>query len=229
VLAKGYAVRLRWVVIGLVLMLAALTAVWRVTPLAGWSALATVTSWAQGSAIHSWLPILILGAYTPASLTLFPRPIITLFAVVTFGPWLGFALAFTGIMIAAMATYALGRGLDPERARLLEGEKLARLRATLQRRGVLAVTAVRLVPIAPFAVVNAAAGALRVRVHHFAIGSAIGILPGTATATVLGDRIAAALRSPELMDFFLITAALLVLVAATLCARRWLARRWTPR
>jgi phospholipase D1/2 len=221
--------RQRWAVIGLVVALAALVAAWQVTPLAEWRELATITSWAQDSAIRSWLPILVLGAYTPASLTLFPRPLITLFAVVAFGPWLGFALAFTGIMIAAMATYALGRGLDPERARLLDPEKLARLRAMLQRRGVLAVTAVRLVPIAPFAVVNAAAGALRVRVHHFAIGSALGILPGTATATVLGDRIAAALRSPEPLDLFLITAALLVLVAATLGARRWLARRWTPR
>jgi phospholipase D1/2 len=227
--AKAYAVRPRWVIIGLVVALAALAAVWRVIPLADWRAVATVTSWAQESAMHSWLPILVLGAYTPASLTLFPRPIITLFAVAAFGPWLGFALAFTGIMIAAMATYVLGRGLDPKRARLLDDEKLARLRVVLQRRGVLAVTAVRLVPIAPFAVVNAAAGALRVRVHHFAIGSALGILPGTATATVLGDRIAAALRSPELLDLFLITAALLVLVAATLGARRWLARRWTPR
>ena len=34
-------------------------------------------------------------------LTLFPRALITLFGVIAFGPWLGFAYAMSGILLAA--------------------------------------------------------------------------------------------------------------------------------
>jgi phospholipase D1/2 len=222
--------RRRWLLLGaLIATLAALAVAWRHTALADWTQLASLAAWAHEPDARIWLPLLVLSAYTPASLTLFPRPVITLFAVATFGPWIGFALAFTGILLAALATYALGMRFDPERARLLEGARAARLRALLQRQGVLAVTAVRLVPVAPFAVVNAAAGALRVRLHHFMLGSALGILPGTAMATVLGDRIAAVIRSPDPLNLFLIAAALCVLVGVTFGARRSIARRWMTR
>ena len=59
----------------------------------------------------------------------------------------------------------------------------------MRRRGVLAMTAVRLVPLAPFAVVNVVAGAIRMRLRHFMLGSALGILPGTLVATVFGDQL----------------------------------------
>jgi uncharacterized membrane protein YdjX (TVP38/TMEM64 family) len=209
--------------------LLALAAAWTYSPLTAWTKAVNVTAWAHDAGARPWVPIVVLAAYTPASMALFPRALITLFAVVAFGPWLGFAFAFTGIMIAAIATYALGVGLDCERLRALAGPRLDRVRALLCRRGVLAVTVVRLVPIAPFALVNAVAGALRIRLSHFAVGSALGILPGTAASTVLGDQIAAALRAPGSVNLYIVAAALLVLVAATLGVRRWLFGRWKAR
>ena len=66
----------------------------------------------------------------------------------------------------------------------------------LSERGLLAVTAVRLVPIAPFFVISVVAGAIRIRLWHFLLGTAIGMLPGTLAATVFADRLQTALRSP---------------------------------
>jgi phospholipase D1/2 len=221
--------RQRWLVFGIGFSaLVALAALWRYSPLAAWAQLATVTEWAHQAGTRPWVPVLILAAYTPASITLFPRPLITLFSVLAFGPWLGFAFAFTGIMIAALATYAAGACWDVRKT-LAPSAPLARLQALLQRRGVLAMSAIRFVPIAPFAVVNAVAGALRVRIWHFAAGSAIGILPGTATATVLGDRIAALLHAPDSFNVYIIAAAMLMLFGATLGVRRWLFGRWNAR
>ena len=39
---------------------------------------------------------------------MFPRPLITLFAVIAFGPWLGFVYSMTGILLAALVTYYVG-------------------------------------------------------------------------------------------------------------------------
>jgi uncharacterized membrane protein YdjX (TVP38/TMEM64 family) len=66
------------------------------------------------------------------------------------------------------------------------------------------------------------AGAIHVRLWHFMLGSAIGILPGTLVATVFGDQLAVALRNPRSINVGLIVAAALVLAAATWAVRRWL-------
>src|SRR6185295_9528014 len=101
------------------------------------------------------------------------RPVITLFAVLAFGPWLGFGYSLGGLLIAALSTYAIGRALDPQRVVRMMGPRLVGITDVLRRRGLLAMTAMRLVPLAPFAIEGLAAGALRIRLWHFAVGSAI--------------------------------------------------------
>jgi uncharacterized membrane protein YdjX (TVP38/TMEM64 family) len=168
--------------------------------------------------------VLVLLAYTPASIVLFPRPLITLFAVAAFGAWHGFAYAFGGIMIAGLATYALGLRLDRQAVRRIARGRLNRLSQVMRRRGVIAMTAVRLVPVAPYAVVNVVAGAIRIQPLHFIIGTAIGILPGTLFATVFGDQLVTGFRDPRSLNPWLIAA--LLGIAGVLAAATWFMRRW---
>ena len=62
------------------------------------------------------------------------------------------------------------------------GPRLNRIRGRVQRGGVLAITAIRLVPIAPFTIVNMVAGASGISFSHYIIGTALGLLPGTRDA-----------------------------------------------
>jgi uncharacterized membrane protein YdjX (TVP38/TMEM64 family) len=163
-----------------------------------------------------------MAAYTPASVLMFPRPLITLFAVVAFGAVGGFFYAFIGIVLAALITYAVGHGMGRSTVRRIAGKRLNRLSSVMRERGLLAMTAVRLVPLAPFAVVNAVAGAIHVRLWHFTLGTAIGILPGTLVATVFGDQLADGLRDPRSINLWVIAAAVILLGSATWLVRRWL-------
>ena len=209
--------------------LVALAAVWRYTPLVAWTDVARVADWAQRLGSRPWTALAVIAAYTPAAFTLFPRPVITLFAVIALGAWAGFACALLGIVIAASVTYATGRRAHEETVLHLGGARVARVREVLERRGVLAVTAVRLVPLAPFIVVNVIAGALRIRFMHFLAGTALGIVPGTATATILGDQLVTALHSPRAVNPWLIASALVVVAGATLAVRRWMLGKWARR
>ncbi len=47
----------------------------------------------------------------------------------------------------------------------------------------------RLLPIVPFTLANYAAGVTAVRPHHFALGTALGLVPSTVLAAVLGDAL----------------------------------------
>jgi len=59
------------------------------------------------------------------------------------------------------------------------------------------MVAVRLVPIAPFTVVNMVAGASHVELRDFVAGTAIGLLPGIIALSVVADSAATALTDPE--------------------------------
>ena len=93
------------------------------------------------------------------------------------------------------------------------------------KRGLLAVMLVRLVPIAPFPVVNLALGALRVRLPDFVVSTVIGMLPGTLATTVLSDQVAAAIEDPTRINGWLIAIAIAGLGTLAYVGQRWLRRQ----
>jgi phospholipase D1/2 len=205
-----------------VMLIAALTAMWKFTPLAYWLDADRVTNWAEAFGNKPWAPILVMLAYTPACILMFPRPVITLFAVVAFGPWLGFVYAMVGIEFAAWLTYVAGQRFSRETVRKVAGRNLNRIIDVMRRRGLIAMTALRLVPLAPFSVEGVVAGAVRIKLWHFMVGTGIGLLPGTLAATILSDQLQAALRDPSEVNYWLIAAAVLIVALATWFVRRWL-------
>jgi uncharacterized membrane protein YdjX (TVP38/TMEM64 family) len=180
-----------------------------------------VIEWTHAFAGQWWAAPLIVASYTPAQLLMFPRPLITLAAVVAFGPWLGFAYAMAGILIATAAGYYAGRLLDRDTVRRIAGRRLNRLTRALRQRGLLAMTAVRLVPLAPFVVESVVAGAIHIRLRDVLLGTFIGMLPGTLTATVFGDQIETALQDPSLINWWLVAGVVLLLAVASYIVQRW--------
>jgi uncharacterized membrane protein YdjX (TVP38/TMEM64 family) len=209
-------------VAGVLIVLAGLTALWRFTPLADVAYAERIRGWIAATGDAWWAPIAVVAAYTPASIVMFPRPLITVAAVAAFGPWLGFTYAMAGILIAAWLSYHAGRRMRRSTVRRLGGERLHRLSRALRARGLLAVVLIRLVPVAPFVIEGIVAGAIRIPWWHFMAGTFLGMLPGVVAATVLGGVLEAALHDPGRIDGRVLGAALVVLVVffATLCAVR---------
>jgi uncharacterized membrane protein YdjX (TVP38/TMEM64 family) len=94
-----------------------------------------------------------------------------------------------GILGAALATYYTGRLLPRGSVKRLAGEKLDDMSKKLRNDGFLAVTAVRLVPVAPFAIEGIVAGAVRIRLGPYAVGTFLGMLPGVLATSVFGDQL----------------------------------------
>jgi phospholipase D1/2 len=176
---------------------------------------------AETFASQPWAPFVVMLAYTPACFVLFPRPLITLFSVIAFGTALGLVYATAGIVIAAIVTYIIGRRMDRAKVRKFAGPKLNRVSELLRTKGLLAVTILRLVPVAPFAVGGVVAGAIRVKVWHFVLGTLIGMLPGTFAMTVFGSQIQAGLRNPGGINFWLVGGAVAGLAVISALALRW--------
>jgi uncharacterized membrane protein YdjX (TVP38/TMEM64 family) len=221
----GFPIRKVAYVFGGVLLAAIILAlVWTHTPLADMVTRENAAALGNRFSGYWWAPLLVIVAYTPASFIMFPRWLITMTAVIAFGPWKGFVYAMTGVIVAAIATFLPGRLIGRDKLERYAGPRLKRVAKFMQQRGLIAVTAVRLVPIAPFPVINMAMGALRVRLGHFVLGTFLGMLPGMLAATVLSDQLAAALEEPARVNGWLIAAAILTLATLAFFGQRMLRR-----
>ena len=163
--------------------------------------------------------------YTPAAFVLFPRPLLTLFAVVAFGPWLGFAYSAVGILLAALATYYAGRVLRRDTVVRLAGKKADKASKVLRRHGVLSIFAANMVPVPPFVVQNMIAGAVRIPLWDYTLGSVLGMLPGLLAATVFGNQIVRWLEDPAGMNYWIIGGVIVVFAAFTYFVGRWASKR----
>jgi phosphatidylserine/phosphatidylglycerophosphate/cardiolipin synthase-like enzyme/uncharacterized membrane protein YdjX (TVP38/TMEM64 family) len=209
---------------GIVLGILALAAMWRFTPLREIATAEAAVAWAKAFGAQPWAPWVLMASYTPACLVLFPRPLITLAAVIAFGPWLGFFYSLTGICAASAVTWYMGLHMRRDTVRRLAGRRLGRMIEVMRRRGLVAMTLLRLVPLAPFAVESIVAGAIRMKLWHVVVGTAIGLLPGTLTTTVFGDAIETAVTGSGPVNWWLVGGAAAVLAAGAWAVKRWFTR-----
>ena len=156
-----------------------------------------------------------------ASALLVPITALIVASGLLYGAWLGAAVALAGALGSAALGYAAGRTLCRDAARGLLTPRLYRLAQRIAERGFWAAAAIRVVPVAPFAVINLAAGALRLRFRDFALGTIVGMAPGILVMTSL----AGSLRGWVVDPGWRAGVALAAVVAILFLARRLLVRR----
>jgi len=205
---------------GVLAALLGLAAAWTWSPLRTWLDVDLVVSglrhWGQTIG-----PLAALAGFTLAITLAVPLTFLTLVALVAFGPLAGFAYSLCGACLGSVVTYGIGRLLGREVVERLAGDRVNALSRRLAERGLLAIIAVRLVPVAPFAVVNMVAGASHIRLRDMVLGTAIGMTPGTLAMMFFVDHIIRAIREPGPLTLFL-----LLLTVGLIALGVWGARRW---
>jgi len=182
----------------ILLCLAALAIVWRWTPLRTFIDYDydTISDWIPTSTDSPFAPLWIAAVFTLATLVLAPVTLLIIATGATFGPVLGFVYALGGSMVSAMVHYGLGRIAGKETVRWIAGSRLSRVQRQISRHGFLSVLFARIVPIAPFVIVNLVAGAIQVRVRDFVLGTLVGMSPGISAIVLLENQLQRALEDP---------------------------------
>lgn len=129
--------------------------------------------------------VLALG-YAAVTLTPAPKNVLTVAAGLAFGFWTALLWVYLGALLGAALAFLLGRALGRDAVERFTGARVARVDDLLARRGLLAVIGVRLVPVLPFTAINYVAGLTAVRRRDYALGTALGIIPGTVAYVALG-------------------------------------------
>jgi uncharacterized membrane protein YdjX (TVP38/TMEM64 family) len=100
-----------------------------------------------------------------------------------------------------------------ETVQKLLGPRINRLSRRIAKRGILAMVVIRMLPIAPFTVVNMVAGASHISFRDYLIGTLLGMLPGIIITVTFVHHLAEAVRNPSMS-----TVAVLGMVAALIIA-----------
>ncbi len=201
------------------------TALWHWTPLNQWLDLKNLMLIGQDLKQSPFGPILFVLGATFASLFGFPITILIALSMLLFDPILGVIFALASIGTSALSHYWGGHVIGRNRLNRIAGKRLKLLQKKLKQNGVLAVFAVRIIPVAPYVIVNLAMGALGVKWHHYILGTLLGFLPGTLALAIFSDRIEATLKQPDLTSVTSLVVASVVIIASIVMLKRWLKNR----
>lgn len=108
------------------------------------------------------------------------------------GALAGFVHAAIGSLVAAALFHRIGHALGRPWVDRYAGPRLTQVTQAVAARGVLAVIALRLLPMAPHVVIAICAGALRISFRDFMLGSAAVSIPLALALTLLGGSVAEA-------------------------------------
>ena len=206
-----------------------LAAAWRWTPLSQWLDLDSLLRFAEVVQAAPATPLLVLGAFVVAGLLILPVTAVTIVTALIFGPVLALFYAIVGAALSAAVTYLMGRMLGRNTIQRMAGSRINRLSRQLGERGIIAIIVVRIVPVAPFTIVNMVAGASHIRFRDYLLGTVLGMAPGTIAIVLFIDRIVAAMRNPSPSTFGILGAVAAVIVVGALAIRYWLRRRRSQR
>jgi uncharacterized membrane protein YdjX (TVP38/TMEM64 family) len=204
------------------LSLFALPALWRWTPLNQWINLATIIGWQESVRNYPAAPYLVAGAYVIGSLVFFPVTVLTLATVFTFGPVWGNLYGFTGWMLSASLGYGLGSLVGHDLLLKIATAQINRLIRQAERHGFIAVLTMRVLPIAPFTLVNLFVGASRIRFRHFFLASVLGRIPGMVALSLVGFQLESLLRKPAVENFAVLGLLIVLIVVGGI----WTSRRF---
>ena len=134
-------------------------------------------------------PAVFVAAAALGTAVFLPKPVLATAAGLLFGVTWGSVLAIAGFTAGAMIAFGIARRLGREAVAPWLGERLKVLEDVFATRGVEATLVVRMLPVLPFTLANYGAGVTAVKPAHFALGTALGLVPSTVLAAVLGDAL----------------------------------------
>ena len=212
-----------------ILVIALLALSWKITPLSQYATPEKVIPLLEQIRNTPWAIPAAMGVYTVATLAFFPHMAMTAAIVVVFAPVQAFSIAMIGSLVSGAIGFFAGWKLGLRSMRFLVGETAQKISGYAKQGGLLGITLLRLLPIAPYTAVNLALGMLEIRFVHFVVGTFLGTLPGTLIASFLGYSALELWRDPKPDNFLAIGIGLIgwiaIVVASHLTARWWRKRK----
>jgi phospholipase D1/2 len=202
-----------------------LALLWRFTPVAQFLEPEEIANRLESIEKLKWAPFAMVAVYVLGGLVMFPVTVLSASTAIVFPPLKAVSVSFTGIMLSAALLHWLGSRFIKGGVRKSLGNVIKRVDEALSDRGVLTIATIRMIPLAPFTLVNLAAGAVGVPFRDYMLGTALGLLPGVSMICIFGGQVRHFWRNPNLKTVLLVVAIALVWIGMSLALQRWISQR----
>lgn len=211
--------------LSVVVVVLALAVAWRWTPLGEWVNIGEIFR-SVSDLRGTWLaPVIVSVVYIIGGLMVFPVTVMIVATGLAFGALYGFFYALLGVELSAIVTYMIGQYLGHDVVQKLSQRLIGRISRRLAQQGVFAIITLRIIPVAPFTVINLVAGASHIRLRDFALGTSLGMLPGILALTVFSDQVISAIQSPDATQFAILTLLAIAIVVGLWALSHWVLKR----
>ncbi|MCL5974339.1 MAG: VTT domain-containing protein [Gammaproteobacteria bacterium] len=202
----------------------ALTALWKWTPLNEWLTPENLNQWLNTLNDYPFTPVIVIVLFALAGLIAIPLTLLVVTVAISFGAWPGSIYAIAGSLLSAILGYLVGQWLGRRSVSKMAGSRLNRLSQRLANHGVMAIITVRIIPVAPFTLINLVAGASHIKLKDFILGTLFGMLPGILAITVFANSLVRVVQDPEPVQIVIFVVVVLVIGSLMYGAKKWLNR-----
>lgn len=207
------------------MLIAAAILAWQITPLEHYTSAENLVPFFTKMSETPWAIPAAIGIYILGSMVFLPHAVLTAAAVLVFPPGEAVLVAMTGSLISAGMGFVLGRMLGPKSLLVLVGNYAEKINHYAKRGGIIGMTLFRMVPVAPFTVVNIGVGMTHVPFFTFVIGTFFGLLPGTVAFSIFGHSLLTLWQNPDYTSMLYAAAGLGVWIGIVFISHK-LGRRW---
>lgn len=184
-----------------------------------------IEAWMAFARDTPWAILPVIGVFLGLSFTGFPQFALVALTALVFGPWLGFIYSWVAAVISASTHFGLGKRFGNRLLNRYGGERTHVFSRKIAQHGILASAGVRVIPSAPFIVVNTAAGVSHMVYWKFALGTGLGTIPKTGLISFVGGNVMDILREQNLQDIALVVAIIVLWIVLGLLARAYVLPR----
>lgn len=222
---RNVALRLMAVILAII----AIALIWKVTPLAEYATPDRVVPLLEQTRNTPWAIPAALVFYILGCLVFFPHMVLTAVIVIVFAPLEAFMIAMGGSLVGGAIGFMAGRVLGMKSLRALVGLAAEKISYYVKKGGILGVTLLRMVPVAPYTVVNLGLGMTEVSFGTFMAATFLGMLPGTIVAAFLGYSMLELWQNPNPKNLLHVASGvaawLVIIIVSHILARQWKARK----
>ncbi|GAC16246.1 VTT domain-containing protein [Aliiglaciecola lipolytica] len=143
-----------------------------------------------------WAIIAVCGIYIIAGILFFPVTVLSLAVAMVFGAVWGVIYGMAGVMASTAVLFFFGHLIGDKGLRSFIGPKINKIDKKFAENGIFGVAVIRMIPIAPFSLVNLVAGISSIKLVYFLAGTFLGMLPPMIIKGVVGGSIADIIRDP---------------------------------
>lgn len=144
-----------------------------------------------------WVIPTICVIYIIAGLVFFPVTVLSLAVAAVYGPIWGPVYGMLGALLSSATLFGLGHIMGIKGLRKMGGAKVQAVDDKFKDSGVVGVAVIRLIPIAPFSLVNLVAGISSIGLVQFLAGTFLGMFPPMIAKGLVGDSLGKIFTNPS--------------------------------